>query len=194
MSKKIAERTKSFSIFWLKKNGCFNGGLERGDIEWVNNNDKNSITFYIMTKNKFLGDNIKLQYTFTNQKTGEKEDIDCEIELTTTPCNYGGKRYWFVCPLVENEKICGRRVGVLFLIDKQFGCRHCGNFAYDAQMSGGRFRMSSVTIPAVTKAAKEVKRCYYNGKPTRKYKRVLRLNNKLKTSIIKIATKCGQPL
>lgn len=122
---------------------------------------------------------IKLNYTHTNRWTEEKSDMNFTISLATTPCNYGGVRYWFICPLSKNGKYCGRRVGVLFSIGKWFGCRHCGDIAYAAQMRGGKYRGSSVCLPDIEKAEEEVKRYYYNGKPTRKYRRVIRLTEKL---------------
>jgi len=53
---------------------------------------------------------IKLFYTQTSAVTKEKTDLDYTIELVTTSCNFGGVRYWFICPLVVNSWPCGRRV------------------------------------------------------------------------------------
>ena len=47
--------------------------------------------------------------------------------LTETPCNYGGARQWFTCP------IRGERVAVLFLRAGRFACRHCQRIAYASQ-------------------------------------------------------------
>lgn len=57
------------------------------------------------------------------------------IRLTTTPCNYGGIRYWFICPCWRggsNGKFCNRRVRKLYLPPSacEFGCRHCHNLSY----------------------------------------------------------------
>ena len=32
-------------------------------------------------------------------KTDEEIKCDYKIQLTTTPCNLGGVRYWFICPM-----------------------------------------------------------------------------------------------
>jgi hypothetical protein len=48
------------------------------------------------------------------------------VWLAWTPCHYGGKRPWFVCPG------CERRVAKL-CIAEQFRCRHCLDLAYDSQ-------------------------------------------------------------
>ena len=118
--------------------------------------------------------------------------MDYKIDLSTTPCRYGGKRYWFTCPLSKNGKYCGRRVGVLFSIGKWFGCRHCGEIAYQKQMEGGKYRWNGVSVPDIERAEKEVKRCYYKGKPTRKYRRVMRLNDRFEDGLIGMMAKLGK--
>ena len=194
MSKSIAEQSNRLSIFWLNKHGYLpaGGGWRYGGIKWTYgmSGDESSIGFTVTT-NGDDGDSIRLQYTHTSQWTGEKESMDYRVELATTPCNYGGKRYWFICPLSKNGQYCGRRVGVLFSIGKWFGCRHCGEIAYQAQFEGGKFRVGSVCEPDVDRAWDEIKRQYYNGKPTRRYKHYLRLREKIDNSWIKAAMAVG---
>lgn len=190
MAKQQAEGNNSLSIFWLKKYGYLKSGWRYGGIRWSSYwvDDRGSIGFAV-TINRNESNNIRLQYSHTSRGTEEKESMDYRVELTTTPCQYGGKRYWFICPLSKNGKYCGRRVGVLFSIGKWFGCRHCGEIAYAAQMSGGKYRTNLVSISDIEKAEKEVKRYYYNGKPTRKYRRVMRLSEKLDQSFMLMAAR-----
>lgn len=49
------------------------------------------------------------------------ELVSYSVELDTTHCNYGGKRYWFPCP------ICKKRVAKIYLPPKgkYFACRTC---------------------------------------------------------------------
>ncbi len=35
--------------------------------------------------------------------------------------------------------VCGRRVGVLYLGENRFGCRHCYNLTYECQKESGKF-------------------------------------------------------
>jgi hypothetical protein len=59
-----------------------------------------------------------------------------EVRYTSTPCNFGGTRLWFVC----NE--CRRRALVLYLVRRvrfgvsvgEFVCRRCGNLCYLSQL------------------------------------------------------------
>jgi len=134
---------------------------------------------------------MKLNYTHTNSWTGEKSEMDFKIPLVTTPCKYGGVRYWFICLLSKNGRYCGRRVGVIYSIGKWFGCRHCGNIAYQTQFENSNFRVGSVTEPVVEKAYDEIKRFYYNRKPTRKHQRYLRLRKKMDNSWMKFITKAN---
>ena len=175
MSKQQAEWSNRLRIFWLKKHGYLNGGWKYGGIKWTYGSDNESSTGLTVTTSGSEDDNIRLQYTHTSRGTDDKENMDYKVKLITTPCNYGGKRYWFICPLSKNGQYCGRRVGVLFSIGKWFGCRHCGEIAYSSQMQGGRYK-GFVSIPDIERAEKDVKRYYYKGKPTRKYRKVIRLN------------------
>lgn len=58
--------------------------------------------------------------------TSEMDVEGIGVELTTSRTGFGGKRYWFKCP------VCGRRVGTLFLhpISMILGCRKCLDLEY----------------------------------------------------------------
>jgi hypothetical protein len=58
---------------------------------------------------------------------GECGDMKLWVPLTWTPCNYGGRRPWFICPE------CDRRTGVLYLAGKYFQCRVCHELQYRCQ-------------------------------------------------------------
>lgn len=190
MSKALAEWSNRLSIFWLKKHGYLHKdySYKSGSIKWsYNGNEKSSIGFSVGRDNWGTPEEktyIKLRYIHTNGHSGEKENLNYRIELATTPCNLGGKRYWFICPLVKNNNYCGRRVGVIYSVGKYYGCRHCGNITYDSQVQSKRYN-GFVSIPDIDRAEEEVKRYYYKGKPTRKYRKVIRLNEKFEYSLIR---------
>ncbi|HPA25612.1 MAG TPA: hypothetical protein PLK76_02540 [bacterium] len=184
MPKLVAEHSRALSVFYLKKNGFLNKecNYQYGVMTWTfdSNENKSIIDFSTHRGNAHTPTElayIKLSYTHTNYWTGEKSDMDFKVSLTTTPCNYGGVRYWFICPITKNGQYCGRRVGVLYGIGKWFGCRHCGNIAYNSQRQSERYK-GFVSIPDIERAEEKVKRYYYKGKPTRKYRQVLKLNKK----------------
>lgn len=70
----------------------------------------------------------------TNTQTGEKKTIPrySTIYLVSTPCNYGGVRWWFACPG------CQRRVQALYINTKKGTkpeCRHCLDLNYGTQIA-----------------------------------------------------------
>ena len=54
------------------------------------------------------------------------------IWIEWTPCHYGGKRPWFVCP-----RGCGHRVAILYYGESP-ACRHCYRLTYESQQESRR--------------------------------------------------------
>ena len=183
MTRAVAENTNKLSVFFLKKHGYLpqRGGHIYGGIRWTCGYQEDNMKFLVVTdKNDGY---VELMYTNTNYRSRKKTDMKYRVPLTTTPCNYGGKRYWFLCSLSRNGVHCGRRVGVIYSVGKWFGCRYCANVAYQSQLKSGIERqINLISESDVMKAYEEVKREYYNGKPTRKYKHYLRLEKKMSKS------------
>jgi hypothetical protein len=192
MARREAESSCAFKIFWLKQNGYLRrtASDEYGSITWTHaDSSEDTIGFIIQKKEHNTPHEqafITLKYTNRNRINGEMEKMDYSALLTTTPCRYGGVRYWFICPLMRNGVPCRRRVGVLYTIGKYFGCRYCGNVAYSAQSESKRLR-GMVTIPDVDAAEAKVKRKYYRGQMTRKYKRFLQLERKFEYGFLAMA-------
>jgi hypothetical protein len=85
-------------------------------------------------------EHVRLQYAQIDNNTGKKSEFDYKVRLVSTPCFYGGLRWWFICPLIANGQACKRRVEVLYLGGGEyFGCRHCCNLTYDCQKESGKF-------------------------------------------------------
>ncbi|QFY44448.1 hypothetical protein F6R98_18935 [Candidatus Methylospira mobilis] len=59
---------------------------------------------------------------------GEWTHEEYAVSLKWTPCNYGGRRAWFICP----ARGCGRRVAILYG-GSIFACRFCHQLAYQSQ-------------------------------------------------------------
>jgi hypothetical protein len=66
-------------------------------------------------------DHMTLQLLYSHNK----QPIHDVLGIVTTPCNFGGVRYWFWCE-------CGRRVGVLFAPGRYWRCRHCYSITYQS--------------------------------------------------------------
>lgn len=54
------------------------------------------------------------------------EALGQRIDIITTDCHFGGKRFWFVCPS------CNNKVGTLYLppTANELLCRKCHNLRY----------------------------------------------------------------
>ena len=57
------------------------------------------------------------------------EPITLRVPVTSTPCRYGGRRYYFQCRGLG----CGRRCEVLYSAGKYFVCRKCAGLLYSSQ-------------------------------------------------------------
>ncbi len=78
---------------------------------------------------------IRFYYTTTDQYTGDRENFDYTVNLTSTPCHFGGRRWWFVCPLVTNGHACHRRCRIIYLPPgaRYLGCRECHQLTYESR-------------------------------------------------------------
>jgi len=76
---------------------------------------------------------MRLRSTVT-RRDKEPFDLDYWVNLETTPCYFGGKRWWFKCP---NNR-CGRRCRILYNApgSDYFLCRICQNLTYRSQQEG----------------------------------------------------------
>lgn len=63
--------------------------------------------------------------------------VQHRVELTRTPCRFGGLRTWFACP------DCGRRCAVVYGVNgnARFSCRLCMNLAYASEAEGAAERL-----------------------------------------------------
>lgn len=176
-----ADHLKNISTAFLKKHGYFNKDLtwRTGTVTWSVNGEKTGDISIEVNINE-NEPSIRFVYTQTDRNTGEKKDFNYKTKLTTTPCNYGGKRYWFICSLWKNGNYCGRRVGTLYKGGDYFGCRHCYDLTYSSCNENKRFRSGAFGILNKHWKAEEyegkIKRKFYNGKPTRRYKRYLKMD------------------
>jgi hypothetical protein len=64
----------------------------------------------------------------TNLQSWQRREVDLPVKLEWTPCNYGGRRPWFLCP----RRGCGRRVAILYGAS-DLGCRTCRRLTYNTQ-------------------------------------------------------------
>lgn len=171
----VADSQSTISIYWLKKKEMLCGFCNQ-EIIWSNQWGKTGsigIQIKISEEEKFA----RLNYTITRRSSGEKNDFDYNVLIVTTPCNFGGKRYWFICPASG----CGRRVAKLYQGQDIFACRHCYNLTYTSRNENPTYRgfpYKQITIDSkIDKLYERLKRRTYKGKPTKLMKRIIKLEN-----------------
>ena len=71
---------------------------------------------------------LRLRYVETD-RDGERKKYSYYISLDTTPCFFGGKRWWFLCPE------CQRRCRIIYGASSSgyFACRLCHDLTYRSQ-------------------------------------------------------------
>jgi len=135
--RRTVEECWSFDAALLKELGYLDS-IQVGEIVWKNGVGKETGRVGIAS-HLAMGPNgrdyINLIYTQTNSRSGETSKYDYQVQLTTTECNFGGLRWWMICPLTRNGVPCGRRVTKLHLPPggKYFGCRDCHDLTYRSQ-------------------------------------------------------------
>jgi len=180
--KDTVEDCRSVSISFLKKHGYLSPECcQSGGISWKNRYGEETSSIGITVSTFEAHSFVRFYYTVTKRSTGEKIECDYKVQLTTTPCNFGGVRYWFICPLSKNGVYCGRRVSKLYCAPggNYYGCRHCYNLSYESRNETrtgmfGAFGGVLRTKRQIEDIRSQIKRWTYKGNPTR---RVRRLND-----------------
>ncbi|MHC4636696.1 MAG: hypothetical protein ACYTBP_08250 [Planctomycetota bacterium] len=165
------EEAYDLSISRLREMGMLRGHAETV-ITWTSSRTGKSSSIKL-TVNTVNEPYAQLQYDLTG-RDGNSRHFDYKVRLETTPCNFGGIRYWFACPS------CHRRVAVIYLSPKghYFQCRDCNNLSY---RSRNRCRIESwgETSRQIEKLRGEIKRWTWRGRPTRKVRRLQALERKM---------------
>ena len=96
----------------LRQNHYLDGGVKSGILRWRGRDDSVEVLVSTVPSDEF----IVLGYK-TGDLIHEKRAL-----VVSTPCRYGGTRWWFLCPIFIDGKPCHRRVTALYFVDgKGFG-------------------------------------------------------------------------
>jgi len=133
-NRKTVEECKTISVFDMLQAGVFDTGpMRTWTCRWSSGvgTETGSIG-YSLKEDPLVGPYLQFAYKITKSGDSEATPYDYPVALTTTPCTFGGGRYWFIGPLVLDGKSCNRRVGKLYQPPgrEYFGCRHCYNLTY----------------------------------------------------------------
>ena len=123
MAKRTADGCHSLDVNRLKRKGALTPG-KGSSVSW-SHGDRRTGSIMILAEER------RLVLYYRSRSYGEEwQSVTEPVRLCWTPCHYGGRRPWFVCPG------CQRRVGKLYVPGKYFLCRHCYDLAYGSQRDG----------------------------------------------------------
>ena len=174
MAKQTCEELKRIPVSFLKEKNYLKASWIGGEMSWsVRGNSTGSISIDVDPENTRL----RCHYTYH----GDSGDIprDYNVPLDSTPCYFGGRRYWFRCPMNRYGSACNRRVGVLYSRSGMFGCRRCQDAAYESQQDTHTGKLSNLRkfyqLEGKLSDFNSVGRVkYWRGQPTKRYRKILR--------------------
>lgn len=138
---------------------CLTIGTPRGDVrdisgEWFWSRSRWRVFYRLV-----IGTQSTLQLKFNHGM-----DVVQRISLDRTSLNYGGTRWWYICPT------CSRRVAQLHMPSRAyyFRCRHCYRLTYESSQtsrsfSEAFFRLAANEIDGNKREARLWVRLRYGG-------------------------------
>jgi len=173
-TRETVEEHKKLSCHFLREHDYFQKGSKRsGRIIWSFNGTECG-KILIETDMRSLHPTIRFTYMIRSSPQDPWVEMDYTTNLLGVPCNFGGTRWYFQCHL------CMGRVAKLYDYRNYFCCRTCAGLSYNScnenkRYRGGIWKFLTTMWGADDYYINNVKRRYYRGKPTRKYKRYLEM-------------------
>ena len=133
--REVVEDCRTLEIRWLSRNGYFSKN-KSGVLEWGSEILGIGMRITIQSlPEEPVSPGTCLKLTCALKNVLGKTEFSYRIKLVTTPCNFGGVRHWFLCPLEHDGKLCERRASKLYMPfgGRLFGCRHCHDLTYRCQ-------------------------------------------------------------
>jgi hypothetical protein len=122
-------------LAWMLREGLAREGSDlSGSINWTCRGQPSGSISYAANMASPGAERLELSYS--NTRSGEREDIRQTVHLCHTVPNYGGKRWWMICPFRSI------RVGKLYLPPggDRFASRQAWRLGYQSQRDAHRDR------------------------------------------------------
>jgi len=119
--KETTGQYRALDIWLLKRNGSLTPGVH-SRWGWKQGGKRDGYIEFWMEENRLI-----LSYKY-RERGEDWKAMEYPVYLDWTPCNFGGYRPWFICPV----RGCGRRVAKLYG-GAIFACRHCHQLGYASQ-------------------------------------------------------------
>ena len=171
--KKEADNLTKLSIFYLNQQGLLKQGTRSRILTWQRNSLGHKTSRSINLTTTITNEHQTVTVRYVLEKRGTRKDFAYNINLTTTPCNLGGERYWFTCPVPH----CNKRVGMLYIAGDTFTCRHCCNLTYKSKKENRYHSLYWVLQQhklsrQIDELEPTIKRPFYAGQPTKKQRKL----------------------
>lgn len=115
------ESCKRIDIRYFRRHNLLRQGIT-GMLRWTCRGEPSGDVQYQVCERALL---LTYRYRYAG---GEWQPVRQEIALATTPCHFGGVRYWLICP------DCQRRCAILCGEGRLFLCRRCYQLPYQTQL------------------------------------------------------------
>lgn len=128
------KESKTIDVSLMADEGYLNAGAS-GTLSWSRNGEQFALIGFRTNDDE---DVLYLSYTTSHPLSDDRTKHNYGVPITTTPCNFGGERPWFLCPGHERET-CNERVGKLHCPPRgeRYLCRHCHDLAYESSRKSG---------------------------------------------------------
>lgn len=113
----------SLDIRKMVRTGCIKPGKQFAWAWWSDGEKVASVSCKVNEQ----ADGLIIDYSWKNSYDTKWQLVEKYIWLTSTPCNYGGVRWWFRCPC------CQKRAAVPFIMSRELRCAICGCVSYASQ-------------------------------------------------------------
>ena len=135
VSKKLlVQEVCGLDIVILQRRGVFESGP---DMRWTSSWKMGDEVFggmaYELIENFDGPAGLRLLYHLKH-RSDDSEKFDYPVWIESSPCNYGGFRWWFICPLQAGQN-CVHRCRVIYITphNDHFGCRECSALTYECR-------------------------------------------------------------
>lgn len=130
-----ADASRRIDLAWMLRTGRAAEGSEyRGILSWTCGGSSSGSISYVAAMGEPGVERLELSYT--RGEGADREQVRQDVRLCYTVPNYGGKRWWMICPYR------GHRVGKLYLPPggDRFASRRAWRLGYQSQRDTMRDR------------------------------------------------------
>jgi len=130
------DEARSIDILDLQRKGVFaNKKAWSWTTSWSRNEKVTASVSYRVELSRDRPTGLRFMYTITDNENGGQKECNYKISVVSTPCNYGGERWWYICPLTVNGRNCRRRCRIIYMPpgEEYFGCRKCYELSYESR-------------------------------------------------------------